>query len=111
MFRMVHQNPFVLTEEKRKVLETGGGTKEATKAIRKGFGNNFVAYCETREEAFLTNPENAPEWWGAPEGEGREPKSMAGVAIEQNAQLLGTYFKNWLWEKQVPDCAPIPTTE
>ena len=47
---MVHQNPLVLDEEQRRVLENGGGTSETTNALRMVIGKNFEEYCVYHEE-------------------------------------------------------------
>ena len=41
---MVHQNPLVLDDAQRKVLESGGGTAETTRAVRATVGKNFEDY-------------------------------------------------------------------
>ena len=99
--RMVHQNALVISEETRQDLEDGGGTKSKTRAVRATFGLNFVAYCESREEAWCTAPLPSPAWWVQKEGELGGPRTMAELCHEVNSELLGRYLKNWLWEMQV----------
>ena len=98
---MVHQNSLVISEETRQDLEDGGGTKSKTRAVRAIFGLNFVAYCDGREEAWCTAPLSSPVWWMQKEGELGGPRTMAELCLELNSELLGRYFKNWLWEMQV----------
>ena len=98
---MVHQNALVISEEIRQDLEDGGGTKSKTRAVRATFGLNFVAYCESREEAWCMAPLASPDWWLLKKGLLGGPRTMAELCHEANCELLGRYFKNWLWEMQV----------
>ena len=98
---MVHQNPLILTEEKRVELENGGGSKALTRQIRDSIGKNFVEYCETREAMYAENPTAAPDWWKPADPEMQTVRSMEEVATTDNAVILGNYAKSWLWEMQV----------
>lgn len=97
---MVHQNPLVLDEAQRKVLESGGGTAETTKAKRATVGKNFEEYCGSREEGWCNLQEAAPEWWSNGDGKPRSLKELVGLGDECLPVLRG-YLKNWLWEMQV----------
>jgi len=96
---MVHQNPLLFSAEKRKEMETGGGTQENTKMIRQAIGLNFVAFCEVRETSFCSDPASAPDWWSSPAS--TVPRTMEDLAVPRCAPLLGCYARDWLWEMQV----------
>ena len=95
---MVHQNPLVLNEGQRKVLESGGGTAETTRAVRLTIGKNFEDYCSAREEEWGKPLENAPDWWSNADG---RPRSMKELVSDQCLPVFRGYLKNWLWEMQV----------
>ena len=95
---MVHQNPLVLDDAQRKVLESGGGTAETTRAIRATVGKNFEDYCDAREEGWCKEPETAPIWWSNAAG---KPRSLEMLSDDQCLPVFRGYLKNWLWEMQV----------
>jgi hypothetical protein len=96
---MVHQNALVISDSLRKHLENGGGTKETTRAIRANLGQNFVDYCERREDAWCTDPTTAPAWWSSEEH--GAPRNMEELCSGNEDKMIGNFFKNWLWEMQV----------
>ena len=92
---MVHQNALVLSDALRQQLENGGGTKETTRAIRANLGQNFVEYCRRREEAWCIDPTTALAWWSSTES--GAPRNMEELCSENGDNILGNFFKNWLW--------------
>ena len=96
---MVHQNALVLSDALRQQLENGGGTKETTRAIRANLGQNFVEYCRRREDAWCIDTTTAPAWWSSTEN--GAPRNMEELCSENGDNILGNFFKNWLWEMQV----------
>ena len=95
---MVHHSSLVLNEEQRKVLESGGGTAESTRAVRATIGKNFEEYCDAREEEWCKSPENAPDWWSNADG---NPRKVNELVSDQCLPVFRGYLKNWLWEMQV----------
>ena len=99
LFRMVHQDPLVLSAATRTDLENGGGTKDATKATREAIGLNFKVFCERSEYAYAADPASAPDWWTA--SATGEQRGMKEIAVRENSGILGNYAKTWIWEMQV----------
>ena len=95
---MVHQNPLVLDDAQRKVLESGGGTAETTRAMRAIIGKNFEEYTVLREEGWCKSPETAPGWWS---NEAGKPRSLDELVGDECLPVFRGYLKNWLWEMQV----------
>ena len=97
-FEMVHQNPLVLDEEQRRVLENGGGTSETTNALRLVIGKNFEEYCVYHEEEWCKKPLEAPDWWTNAAG---KPRKVEELLLDECLPVFSGYLKNWLWTMQV----------
>ena len=95
---MVHQNPLVLDEEQRRVLENGGGTSETTNALRMVIGKNFEEYCVYHEEEWCKKPLEAPDWWTNAAG---KPRKVEELLLDECLPVFSGYLKNWLWTMQV----------
>ena len=85
---MVHHSSLVLNEEQRKVLESGGGTAETTRAVRATIGKNFEEYCDAREEEWCKSPENAPDWWSNADG---NPRKVNELVSDQNVISVANF--------------------
>ena len=96
---MVHQNPLVLDEAQRNVLESGGGTAEMTRTVRATVGKFFEDYCDAREVGWCKKPETDPSWRSNAAG---MPRSFELLLEDQFLPVISGYLKNWLWEMQVP---------